>query len=405
VALTDTHHGFFKGVARYAQEHQWHLVADMIYTAKIPVGWRGDGIVSFIGYRDDLAEFILSSGLPAVEISMVRNEINLPRVEGDSEMIGYLAAEHFLERGFRHFAWAPFLDDVVNAERYRGFANRLARDSFTCHLLPPADSRHGSPATRNWAVRRKLLTRELKLLPKPLAVFSYNDCVAADIIDACAEAGLLVPEAVAVMGVDNDSILCESVRVPLSSVCHDLEGLAYQAAALLDRLMAGQKPPTEVLRVKPKGVVTRRSTDIVAIDNLQVARAMRYILDQYSNALLGVNDVVAATTLARRDLEKAFRKELARTINQEIIRVRIERVKSLLTTTPLKAVEISALTGFSRTNHFFRSFRQIVGLSPKVYREKLRSDERPSTRRTRAEEASGRSARTGQTDRKPSARR
>jgi LacI family transcriptional regulator len=380
VALTDTHHGFFKGVARYAQEHQWHLVADMIYTAKIPVGWRGDGIISFIGYRDDLAEFILSSRLPAVEISMVRNEINLPRVEGDSEMIGRLAAEHFLERGFRHFAWAPFLDDVLNAERYRGFANRLAQENLTCHLLPPADSRHDSPATRDWAVRRKLLTRELKLLPKPLAVFSYNDCVAADIIDACAEAGLLVPEAVAVMGVDNDSILCESVRVPLSSVCHDLEGMAYQAAALLDRLMAGKKPPTGVLRVKPKGVVTRRSTDIVAIDNLQVARALRYILDHYSNALLGVNDVVAATTLSRRDLEKAFRKELGRTINQEIVRVRIERVKTLLTTTTMKAVEISAQTGFSRTNHFFRSFRQIVGLSPKAYRAEPVSGKRRSVR-------------------------
>ena len=143
----------------------------MIYTAKIPVGWRGDGILSFIGDRDDLAEFILTSKLPAVEISMVRNDIDLPRVEGDSEMIGRLAAEHFLERGFRHFAWAPFLDDVLNAERYRGFANRLARDGMTCDLLPPADTRHDHPATRDWSVRRKLLTRELKRLPKPLAVF------------------------------------------------------------------------------------------------------------------------------------------------------------------------------------------------------------------------------------------
>ena len=104
----------------------------MIYTTKIPGGWRGDGILSFIGDRDDQAEFILSSGLPAVEISMVRNEINLPRVKGDSELIGCLAAKHFLERGFRHFARAPFPDDVVNAERYCGLADRLPRASFTC---------------------------------------------------------------------------------------------------------------------------------------------------------------------------------------------------------------------------------------------------------------------------------
>lgn len=392
VALTDTHHGFFKGVARYAQEHHWHLVVDMIYTAKIPMGWRGDGIISFIGYRDDLAQFILNSGLPAVEISMVRDDINLPRVEGDSEMIGRLAAEHFLERGFRHYAWAPFLDDVLNAERYRGFANRLAREGLTCHLLPPADTRHSHSASRNWAVRRKLLTAELKRLPKPLAVFSYNDCVAADIIDACSQVGLLVPEAVAVLGVDNDTILCESVRVPLSSVCHDLQGMAYEAAAMLDRLMAGKKPPTEILRIQPKGIVTRRSTDIVALDNLQVARALRFILDQFGNPLLGVDDVVAVTDLSRRELEKAFRKELSRTINQEITRVRIERVKTLLETTTMKAVEISAVTGFSRTNHFFRCFRQTVGLSPKVYRASLNSPKRRPAQKGESRKPTGHSA-------------
>ena len=370
LALTDTHHGFFRGVARYAREHRWHIVSDMIYTAKIPVGWRGDGIISFIGDRDDLADFILSSGLPAVEISMVRNEINLPRVEGDSEMIGRLAAEHFLERGFRHFAWAPFLDDVVNAERYRGFANHLARTDFTCDLLPAADSRRGNPAERDWTARRKQLTRELKRLPKPLAVFCYNDCVAADIIDACEDAGVLVPEAVAVMGVDNDPILWESVNVPLSSVCHDLEGMAYQAAALLDRLMSGRKPPPHVIRVPPTGLVTRRSTDIVAIDNLQVARALRYIQDEYANHLLGVGSVVAATELSRRPLEIAFRHELKRTINEEIVRVRIEKAKSLLSTTNMKVLEIAAVTGFTQPSHLFRTFRKLVGLSPKGYQKK-----------------------------------
>jgi LacI family transcriptional regulator len=345
----------------------------MIYTAKIPVGWQGDGILSFIGYRDDLAEFILSSGLPTVEISMVRTEINLPRVEGDSEMIGRLAAEHFLERGYRHYAWAPMIDDVINAERYRGFANRLAREDFTCHLLPPADTRHGDPAMRDWAARRKILKVELKRLPKPLAVFCYNDCVAADIIDACEDAGLLVPEAVGVMGVDNDTILCESVRVPLSSVCHDLEGMAYQAAAMLDRLMSGKKAPKDVLRVPPTGVVTRRSTDMVAVENLQVARALRYIGDNYTNPLRGVGDIVGATDLSRRELEKAFRQELKRTPNQEVLRVRMEEVKRLLETTNLKAVEISARTGFSRPNHFFRTFRKLVGTSPKIYRRRLKA--------------------------------
>jgi LacI family transcriptional regulator len=205
-------------------------------------------------------------------------------------------------------------------------------------------------------------------LPKPLAVFGYNDCVAADIINACEEANLLVPESVAVMGVDNDSILCESLRVPLSSVCHDLEGMAYQAAALLDRLMRGCKPPKKVLRIRPKGLVARRSTDVIAVDNLHVSRALRFIADQYSNPLLGVDDIVNASALSRRLLEKAFRHELSRTINEELKLVRLQKVRDLLVSSQLKVNEISRLTGFTRPNHLYRVFRTVVGLTPKEYR-------------------------------------
>ena len=246
-------------------------------------------------------------------------------------MIGRLAADHFLERGFRNFAWAPLIDDVVNAERYRGFANRLAREEFWCSPLPPAITRDAARGTQDWMGRRRHLVRELRRLATPLAVFGYNDCVAADIIDACEDAGLLVPEAVAVMGVDNDAILCECVPVPLSSVCHDLEGMAYQAAALLDRLMGGKRPPKHVIRVPPKGLVARRSTDMLAVENLQVAKALRYVRDHYQNPLLGVDDIVAATNASRRTMEKAFRSELRRSINEEVVRVRIDRIKDLLT--------------------------------------------------------------------------
>jgi LacI family transcriptional regulator len=262
LALTINKHYFIRGVVRYAREHDWYLVTDMMYTGRVPLGWRGDGILTILGYRKELADFIKSAGVPTVAITLVNDKIPLPRVEGDNVKIGQLAAEHFLERGYRHFAWAPFLNDVMDSERHEGFARRLEKRGFACHTLPQAHSLTGSVWQENWAERRGRLIRELKELPRPAAIFAYNDCVAADIMDACRDAGLLVPEQIAVLGVDNDPDICDCAPVPLSSVVHDLEGMAYQGAAMLDRLMKGGRAPKRVLRIPPKGVVTRVSTDI-----------------------------------------------------------------------------------------------------------------------------------------------
>jgi LacI family transcriptional regulator len=374
LAITDTHHGYLKGVMRYAREHRWHVVPDMIYTAKIPFGWRGDGIVSFIGYRNDLADFILLSGLPAVEITIIRSDLPLPNVEGDNQKIGEMAADHFLERGFRHFAWAPFMNGIVDLERYRSFSGKLARKGFRCHQLPPIDTLENVSNQRDWALRRRELARALQSLPKPLAVFAYNDCVATDIINTCTDAKLPIPEAVAVLGVDNDPLFCESATIPISSICHDLEGMAYEAAALLDWLMSGKRVLNPHVRVPPKGLVTRRSTDVLAVDNLQVARALRFIGDHHSDPQLSVNEVVAATKISRSTLGKAFRRELKRSINEEIVRVRLKKARDLLATTSLKVIEIASASGFARPNHFYRVFKKSSGLTPKNYQKRASSE-------------------------------
>lgn len=373
LGLTDTHHGYLRAILRYAREHHWHLTADMIFTGKIPSGWRGDGIISFIGYRNDLADFILSSGLPAVEISFLRPDVALPKVGGDNRQIGIQAANHFLERRFRNFAWAPFMDNQANGERYRAFFQTVSERGFTCHSLPPMDVINDVSNKRDWAARRKRLVRELLQLPKPLAIFCHSDYVAFDIVNACSDVGLPVPEAVAVMGVDNDVLFCESAAVPLSSVCHDIEGMAYEAAALLDRLMAGGKAPRKNLCLPPRGVITRRSTDILAVENLELSRALRFIADHFQNPLMSVNDVVAATKLSRRSIEIAFRRELNRSINDEIQRVRLEQFQARLVSSALPISKIASETGFSAPNYLYRIFREKMGITPKDFRIRHRN--------------------------------
>ncbi len=365
LALGLYHHRTHRGVARYAREHGWHLVADTAATSQIPIGWKGDGMITALSYRQDLVDFVLSVKAPKVDLSLTRAEIPLPRVLGDNETIGRLAAEHLLERGFRHFVWCSLADGPVPRERSKGFAAALARAGFAATELVWERDRGRRQDT--WATRRQWLIRRLGQVPHPLGVFAYNDHVAATVIDVCLDAGLRVPEEIAVVGVDNDDLVCECLSVPLTSVHHDLERLGYEGAALLDRLMNGEPPPVKPIRIPPKGLVMRESTDVFATEHKDIAKARRFIHEHFQ-APLAVGDVVAATGLSRRGLEKAFRAHLGRTITDEILRVRLGRARELLSQTDLKVSAVSAAAGFSRPQYFCNVFRQAMGKTPRQYR-------------------------------------
>jgi LacI family transcriptional regulator len=370
LALTSTHHGFYHGAARYAAEHNWHVVADMIYDATIPVGWKGDGILSFVGHWEELAKFVVSARMPVVEISSVRKDLGIPCVMEDNETIGRLGAEHLLERNLKTFVWAPFWDDTVNEERFLGFATTIRSAGFDCVRVLPVNTRRSARPSRhmNRTLRRRWVIHTIRSLRYPLGVFCYNDCVAADIVDACIESGIRIPDEVAVLGVDNDPVICDCVQVPLSSVRHDLEGMAYEAAALLDHLMKGGSPPEIPKRIAPKGVVTRKSTEVLAVDNPDVASALGYIQENFPKGNLSVDDVVANGRVPRRSLERAFRDELQRTILHEILRVRVNHAQQLLETTPHSVTDIAIRSGFASLNHFYRVFRARTGLTPRAFR-------------------------------------
>jgi LacI family transcriptional regulator len=370
LALTSTHHGFYHGAARYAAEHDWHVVADMIYDATIPTGWKGDGILSFVGHWEELAKFVVSARIPVVEISSVRKDLGIPCVMEDNDAIGRLGAEHLLERNLKTFVWAPFWDDTVNEERFLGFATAIRAAGFDCVRLLPVNTRRSARSSRhmNRTLRRRWVIHTIRSLRYPLGIFCYNDCVAADIVDACIESGIRIPDEVAVLGVDNDPVICDCVQVPLSSVRHDLEGMAYEAAALLDHLMNGGAPPEIPKRIAPKGVVTRKSTEVLAVDNPDVATALGYIQENFPKGNLSVDDVVAHGRVPRRSLERAFRDELQRTILHEILRVRVNHAQKLLETTTHSVTDIAIRSGFASLNHFYRVFRTRTGLTPRAFR-------------------------------------
>jgi LacI family transcriptional regulator len=212
------------------------------------------------------------------------------------------------------------------------------------------------------------LERELRRLPKPLAVFTSADDIAVLVMQACEEAGLHIPEEVAVLGCHNDVAVCEYAPVALSSVDEDLELQGYEAARVLDQRMDGMPAPAAPLIIPPKGVVTRTSTDILAVPRVEVARALRYIWEHYTEPIQ-IADVATAAHLARRSLTRLFQQHLGRSVGAEIARKRIEQAKQLLSATDLKAWQVAEQTGFSSMEHLGKAFTRVVGEAPSRFRE------------------------------------
>ncbi len=358
----------FGGVARFAREHDWHLVTDMMYTGAFPRGWKGDGIVAVVAYQPELIRHIQGTGAPCVGIALSDDYVPFPCIGGDNAGIGRMAADHLLERAYRSFAFAPFIADQINRERVHGFETRLAEQGCLCHRLPPAHRRIGCYWHDDWEEYRRSLKARLLQLPRPSAIFAANDCVAAAIIDACRELGMPVPDEIAVVGVGNDETLCETVPVPLSSVDLDLEEMAYRAAAALDEIMRGKAPP-ELTLVPPRGVITRISTDICAVSDAHVAHALSYIAEHYPDARLSVADVAEAVGVSRRHLERSFRSETGCTVYEHVVRRRMQEASRLLKAHPrAKIAAIAELVGLDGAGNFFRTFRRFFGESPKVHR-------------------------------------
>jgi LacI family transcriptional regulator len=375
-----------RGIARYARDAGWSL--DNLYAqgGLTPVWWSGDGMITLITHPKDYAAFRLFPPRPLVDLSkgwmtkvmppsVRRAGRGRPRVLCDSAGIGRLAAEHFLERGFRHLAFFNFGNYWMEIDSLPAFRETVSAAGAQVHEIPyhrHFDRTLPRPTAREHAAQRWLM-ETLRRLPKPLGVYAAADDLAFTVLRACGDAGVSVPEEVAVLGCNNDSLICDFAPVPLSSVDSDLEAQGYEAAKLLDRLMDGKPPPREPIIIPPRGVVTRQSTNILAVPHVQVARALRFIWEHYRERIQ-TPDVAAASGMSRRGLEHAFRQHLHRSINGEINRRRLEHVRDLLAKTDLKVYQAAHEAGFRDLPNFYQLFLRETGVRPGAFRRQHRAE-------------------------------
>jgi LacI family transcriptional regulator len=370
---TDWGRRLIRGTINYAQQHGpwslWVEPAAIEPEARLPAGWQGHGIIARVA-SVAMERHILSSGMPCVNISALELKgATFPRVMMDLQTVARMAAGHLLDRGFRNFAYYGPTHRSGVAYHYRGFAAALRAAGLPCVLYR---RRPGLAGSAQWLARQKDLMRWLGSLPKPVAVLTWFEVCGHAIIDACAEAGLHVPEEVAVLASNDDPLLCEACDPPLSGIAASSEQIGYQAAALLDRLMRGHRPPAEPILIEPTSVTARRSTDTLAINNPDLAQAIAFIRTRASEAIR-VTDVVRRVPFSRRQLEQEFRRTLGRSPAEEIRRVHLERARRLLAETDLSIPAVAASSGFNSPEHFARTFKAQFGHSPLRYRSLVRA--------------------------------
>jgi len=357
-----------RGIEKFALEHNWHLSANLARERVIPWGWEGNGILAWLGAGDDLADFVVHAGKPIVDFSFRRPQLKHARVLEDHAHAAQLVAEHFLSRGFHNFTFYSDNENWSYEERGQGFIDALKRSDHECTWL----RWHRAPEFRDnrdqWKSKRKWLAARLKAMPKPLAIFTATDEQAMDVLESCETAGLMVPEEVAIVGAENNLLAPDAMQTPISSVDTNLGTLGYTGAALLEDLMNGKRPPEKPVRVLASGVVTRKSSDLLAVKHKGVANSLRFILEHASQPI-SVKDLVGVAAMSRRGLHKAFLENVGRTPGQELRRVRIERAKRLLAESNHKLEVLAGLCGYQSANSFCVAFKQATGMPPKQFQE------------------------------------
>jgi LacI family transcriptional regulator len=287
----------------------------------------------------------------------------------DNAAIGRMAAEYFLNRGYENFAFIHRWGLGVSRRRGEFFQQTIEDAGKQCEMISWLEERGRKPDTRDQ--RHEWLIRRIGKLPKPLAILASRDVEALEVLEACFSVEILVPEHVAVLGVDNSEVHCECLRVPLSSIDVNLERIGYEGAALLDRILAGEKPSKEPIYIPPAGIIERRSTDSMAVNHPGVAAALNFIY-RNSHRPISMRDVFRAVAMSRSGLEKAFREHFVRAPMEELRRVRIERAKRMLLDTDDKIQSIAYATGLQTPHNLCRVFREHLGITPKQFRLKHR---------------------------------
>lgn len=358
------------GISQYAGQNNWSVYLQDEPQERIPKQsqWLGDGIIADLD-DPETARIVGRAGVPAVGIGgysyPAQLPFEIPYVATDDVANGRRGAEHLVNCGLRHFAFCGLPATPYNSwagHRERAFVDALGEAGYNCAVYR---GRHRS--ARNWESMQRGLLDWLDGQETPLGIMCCDDPRARHVVEACRRSGRRIPEDVAVLGVDNDLLMCELCNPPLSSIQHGAVEIGLRAAEVLDRLMSGQTDIPQWSVVPPKGVVQRRSTDVMNSPHPTVTEALRFIREN-AGVPISVAQVARHVAVSRSTLDREFRRCLGHTTHEEIERVRLDVAKRLLTSTDQPLRVIARQAGYSNEQYFSFVFRNAFHITPGQYR-------------------------------------
>lgn len=377
--LVESSHGFgravLQGIAQYAKAcGPWtFFYEERGFDDPMPkdlARWKPDGIIARISTRG-LARELRRLRVPIVDLYEQYEVDRHPRVLVNRPAVVRLAVDHLRECGLQHFAFVGFPGATFSEELGRLFAEYVALWGFSAQLYDSSVSRGtarlGTIQAQTLRQAESLATWLVRL-PKPVGLLCCNDMRAHQVLAVCREHGIAVPDAVAVIGVDNDEVRCDLATPSLSSVDPNAFRIGYEAAELLNRVVRRQRRSRPTVVVDPLGIVPRGSTDIQAFADPEIAPLIAYIREQACRGL-SVDDLLKRFGLSRATMDRWFLGILGRTPHAEIVRVQVQRVRELLATTDLPMKRVARLAGFARVETMYRAFQRATGETPAGYRK------------------------------------
>ena len=363
-----------KGITRYSKDHGPWTFCKMPTYYRETIGidgilkwakeWGADGIIGQF-YNDEEVEKFTKANIPVIAQDFKERFTDIPNITGDYKETGRLGANYFLKKGFKNFAFYGFGNIVWSRERAEGFEERVQEAGFNVHYYEHKDP----TAAELWYYKPSALSEWLKSLPKPIALMTCDDNQGHHIAEAAKHAGIRIPDEVAVLGVDNDEMICELSDPPLSSIELDAEKGGYEAARLMEQMIEEKTCTGPNIIIKPTQVVSRSSTDIFACKDKYIVSALKYIHGNLDKNLK-VDQVLKEVPLSRRSLEKRFMLTTGYPVYEYIYNQRIEKFTQKLLETDLTIFEIALDLGLTDSKNIARQFKQVKGLTPMEYRKR-----------------------------------